>query len=131
MGVDIPYVLQGLTENEAWDLFKKLAFGEGRGVANPNLIKTGKEMVKKCKGVPLAIRSLGSLMHLKTEESEWSSFFESELWRSYQTNENVLSILKLSYYHLPIYLRQCFTFRAMFPKDYEFHKEILIRLWIA
>ncbi|XP_057997612.1 disease resistance protein RGA2 [Hevea brasiliensis] len=68
MGVDIPYVLQGLTENEAWDLFKKLAFGEGRGVANPNLIKTGKEMVKKCKGVPLAIRSLGSLMHLKTEE---------------------------------------------------------------
>ncbi|XP_057990546.1 disease resistance protein RGA2-like [Hevea brasiliensis] len=57
MGVDIPYVLQGLTENEAWDLFKKLSFGEGHGVANPNLIKTGKEMVKKCKGAPLAKRS--------------------------------------------------------------------------
>ncbi|XP_057990357.1 disease resistance protein RGA2-like [Hevea brasiliensis] len=69
MGVDSPYVLQGLADNEAWDLFDKLAFGEGHGVVmNPNLIKIGKEMVKKCKGVPLAIRSLGSLMHLKTKE---------------------------------------------------------------
>ncbi|KAF2321138.1 hypothetical protein GH714_034456 [Hevea brasiliensis] len=88
-------------------------------------------MVKKCKGVPLAIRSLGSLMHLKTKESEWSSILESELWRSFQENEDVLSVLKLSYYHLPTYLRQCFTYCAMFPKYYEFNKETLIRLWIA
>ncbi|XP_057990354.1 disease resistance protein RGA2-like [Hevea brasiliensis] len=132
MGVDSPYVLQGLADNEAWDLFEKLAFGEGHGaVMNPNLTKIGKEMVKKCKGVPLAIRSLGSLMHLKTKESEWSSILESELWRSFQTSENILSVLKLSYYHLPTYLRQCFTYCAMFPKDYEFDKETLIRLWIA
>ncbi|XP_057990359.1 putative disease resistance protein RGA3 [Hevea brasiliensis] len=90
-------------------------------------------MVKKCKGVPLAIRSLGSLMSLKTKESEWSSILESDLLKSFQTseNENVLSVLKLSYYHLPTYLRQCFTYCAMFPKDYEFDKETLIRLWIA
>ncbi|XP_057990361.1 disease resistance protein RGA2-like [Hevea brasiliensis] len=132
MGVDSPYVLQGLADNEAWDLFEKLAFGEGHGaVMNPNLTKIGKEMVKKCKGVPLAIRSLGSLMHLKTKESEWSSILESELWRSFQTSENILFVLKLSYYHLPTYLRQCFTYCAMFPKDYKFNKETLIRLWIA
>ncbi|KAF2321139.1 hypothetical protein GH714_034458 [Hevea brasiliensis] len=29
MGVDFSYILQGLTENEAWDLFEKLAFGRG------------------------------------------------------------------------------------------------------
>ncbi|XP_057990353.1 putative disease resistance protein RGA4 [Hevea brasiliensis] len=134
MGVDSPYVLQGLADNEAWDLFEKLAFGGGHGaVMNPNLIKIGKEMVKKCKGVPLAIRSLGSLMHLKTKESEWSSILESELWRSFQTseNENALSVLKLSYCHMPTYLRQCFSYCAMFPKGHEFDKETLIRLWIA
>ncbi|KAF2321142.1 hypothetical protein GH714_034492 [Hevea brasiliensis] len=70
-------------------------------------------------------------MHLKTKESEWSSILESELWRSFQENEDVLSVLKLSYYHLPTYLRQCFTYCAMFPKYYEFNKETLIRLWIA
>ncbi|XP_057990365.1 putative disease resistance protein RGA3 [Hevea brasiliensis] len=132
MGVDSLYGLQHLAENEAWDLFEKLAFGEGHGaVMNPNLIKIGKEMVKKCKGVPLAIRILGSLMRLKIKESEWSSILESDLLKSFQTNENVLSVLKLSYYHLPTYLRQCFTYCAMFPKDYEFDKETLIRLWIA
>ncbi|KAF2320655.1 hypothetical protein GH714_029837 [Hevea brasiliensis] len=133
MGVDSPYVLQGLADNEAWDLFEKLAFGEWGGGVNPNLIKIGRVMVKKCKGVPLAIRSLGSLMRLKTKESEWSSILESDLLKSFQTseNENVLSVLKLSYYHLPTYLRQCFTYCAMFPKDYEFDKETLIRLWIA
>ncbi|KAF2320680.1 hypothetical protein GH714_029961 [Hevea brasiliensis] len=134
MGVDSPYVLQGLADNEAWDLFDKLAFGEGHGaVMNPNLIKIGKEMVKKCKGVPLAIRSLGSLMQLKTKESEWSSILESELWRSFQTseNENALSVLKLSYCQMPTYLRQCFSYCAMFPKGHEFDKETLIRLWIA
>ncbi|KAF2320664.1 hypothetical protein GH714_029879 [Hevea brasiliensis] len=131
MGVDSPYVLQGLADNEAWDLFEKLAFGEWGGGVNPNLIKIGREMVKKCKGVPLAIRSLGSLMRLQTKESEWSSILESDLLKSFQTNGNVLSVLKLSYYHLPTYLRQCFTYCAMFPKDYEFDKETLIRLWIA
>ncbi|KAJ9159263.1 hypothetical protein P3X46_024780 [Hevea brasiliensis] len=134
MGVDSPYVLQRLAENEAWDLFEKLAFGEGHGaVMNPNLIKIGKEMVEKCKGVPLAIRSLGSLMRLKTKESEWSSILKSDLLKSFQTseNENVLSVLKLSYYHLPTYLKQCFTYCAMFPKDYKFDKKTLIHLWIA
>ncbi|XP_057990349.1 putative disease resistance protein RGA3 [Hevea brasiliensis] len=131
MGVDSPYVLQALADNEAWDLFEKLAFGEWGGGVNPNLIKIGREMVKKCKGVPLAIRSLGSLMRLKTKESEWSSILESDLLKSFQTNGNVLSVLKLSYYHLPTYLRQCFTYCAMFSKDYEFDKETLIRLWIA
>ncbi|XP_057990363.1 putative disease resistance protein RGA3 [Hevea brasiliensis] len=134
MGVDSPYVLQGLADNEAWDLFDKLAFGEGHGVVmNPNLIKIGKEMVKKCKGVPLAIRSLGSLMHLKTKESEWSSILESDLLKSFQTseNENALSVLKLSYCHMPTYLRQCFSYCAMFSKGHEFDKETLIRLWIA
>ncbi|KAF2320665.1 hypothetical protein GH714_029885 [Hevea brasiliensis] len=74
---------EALNENETMRLgiYLKLAFGEGHGaVMNPNLIKIGKEMVKKCKGVPLAIRSLGSLMHLKTKESSLPEVLEETHW---------------------------------------------------
>ncbi|MCH93866.1 disease resistance protein [Trifolium medium] len=58
---DIPsYLLKGLSQEICLSLFVKWAFKEGEGEKYPNLVEIGKEIVKKCKGVPLAVRSLGS-----------------------------------------------------------------------
>ena len=78
MGVESPYELRGLAEAEAWDLFRKLAFGEGHSEVNPQLVKIGEEIARKCKGVPLAIRTLGSLMRLNPVVSEWASMLEDD-----------------------------------------------------
>ena len=71
-------------------------------------------------------------MCLKTEESQWLSIKNNEKLLSLGVgNDNVLSVLKLSYDNLPIHLKQCFIFCASFPKDYEIEKKLLVELWIA
>ncbi|KAF2293052.1 hypothetical protein GH714_035749 [Hevea brasiliensis] len=130
MGVDSPHTLAHLTEEQSWILFKKLAFKEGHEVSNSKLI-AGQEIVKKCKGVPLAVKTLGSMMRSKISESEWLSVLENDVWKLLESKSDIGPVLKLSYDHLSNYSRQCFAFCAMFPKDYEFDKERLIQLWIA
>uniref|UniRef100_A0A2N9GRL4 Rx N-terminal domain-containing protein n=1 Tax=Fagus sylvatica TaxID=28930 RepID=A0A2N9GRL4_FAGSY len=49
-----PYNLEGLPHKECMSLFVKCAFDEGQESRHPNLVEIGDEIVKKCKGVPLA-----------------------------------------------------------------------------
>nr|XP_028952412.1 putative disease resistance protein RGA4 [Malus domestica] len=131
MDIDSPYVLQGLRKEKCWTLFKKIAFRKGREEENPMLVPIGRRIANKCQGVPLAIRTLGSLMRYTTSESEWLAIQNKENWEFPKEENDILAILKLSYDHMPVYLKQCFSYCALFPKGYEIDKKLLIQLWIA
>ncbi|XP_023912223.1 putative disease resistance protein RGA3 [Quercus suber] len=120
-----------LSENDSWSLFTRCAFGMGRLKERSELESIGKEIVKKCGGVPLAIKTLGSLMSLKSTETEWSSVKESQIWELPEGENSILLALRLSYHHLPPHLRQCFAFCCIFPKDHELNRDKLIQLWMA
>nr|XP_023880114.1 putative disease resistance protein RGA1 [Quercus suber] len=119
-----------LSENDSWSLFTRCAFGMGRPKERSELESIGKEIVKKCGGVPLAIKALGSLMSLKSTESEWLSVKESQIWELEGEN-SILPALRLSYHHLPPHLKQCFAFCCIFPKDHVLNRDKLIQLWMA
>eukprot|EP00257_Ricinus_communis_P027704 XP_025015118.1 LOW QUALITY PROTEIN: putative disease resistance protein RGA3 [Ricinus communis] len=118
-----------LSDDDSWSLFEQRAFGLGSKEEHAHLETIGRAIVKKCGGVPLAIKAMGSLMRLKRKESEWLSVKESEIWEL--PDENVLPALRLSYNHLAPHLKQCFAFCSIFPKDYLMEKDKLIGLWMA
>ncbi|KAF2307974.1 hypothetical protein GH714_033972 [Hevea brasiliensis] len=66
-----PYELSGLPHDKCVALFTRCAFKEGEEKHYPNLLKIGDEIVKKCKGVPLAVKTLASLLLTNKEESYW------------------------------------------------------------
>ncbi|XP_077225818.1 uncharacterized protein LOC143859026 [Tasmannia lanceolata] len=121
--------LTGLSDSDCWSLFESQAFVSGRSEEHPNLVAIGEEIVKKCRGVPLAAKALGSLLRLKREEASWLSVRDSDTWEL--QGDELLPALRLSYTNLPSHLRQCFSFCALFPKGFTIEKEELILLWMA
>ena len=97
--------LARLSEDDCWSLFKKRAFAPEDEDRHPNLITLGKEIVKKCGGLPLAAKTLGSLMRFKREETEWIFLKQSEVWNLQDQENGILPALRLSYYHLPPHLK--------------------------
>ncbi|TYI34650.1 hypothetical protein ES332_A03G023300v1 [Gossypium tomentosum] len=126
-----PYDLEHLSYENCLSLFLKLAFKEGEEKQHDNLVRIGEGIVQKCKGVALAVKTLGSLLCSTREQHDWERVRDSELWKLKQEEDDILPALKLSYYHLPWYLKQCFAFCSVFPKDFEFYPIYLIRLWMA
>ncbi|KAJ9174514.1 hypothetical protein P3X46_013151 [Hevea brasiliensis] len=124
------YFVSGLSPSESWSLFIQIVF-KGQEPTNPGLVGIGKEIVQKCAGVPLAIKTIGSLLYFKDPETEWSPFLKNELSKVAQNENYILQTLKLSYDHLPSHLKQCFAYCSLFPKDYQIDVKKLIQMWIA
>ncbi|XP_031275793.1 putative disease resistance protein RGA3 [Pistacia vera] len=121
-------MLGTLSINESWSLFSQIAFlGEGSEKSKD----IGRKIAAKCNGLPLAIKTLGSLLRFKTNIGEWQSVLESEMWEIEQVERGIFPPLLLSYYDLPFTLKKCFSYCAIFPKDYEIEKDELIKLWMA
>ncbi|XP_031262154.1 putative disease resistance protein RGA3 [Pistacia vera] len=121
-------VLGTLSKDESWSLFSQIAFP---GEANKKLEDIGRKIVAKCKGLPLAIKTLGSLLRFKTNIGEWQSVLDSEMWEIEEVERGIFPPLLLSYYDLSSTLKKCFSYCAIFPKDYEIEKDELIKLWMA
>ncbi|XP_027181830.1 disease resistance protein RGA2-like [Coffea eugenioides] len=62
MGTLQTHYLSSLLENLCWSLFRQRAFGPQEAEEYPNLVVIGKEIVKKCGGVPLAAKALGGFL---------------------------------------------------------------------
>ncbi|KAM3249434.1 putative disease resistance protein RGA3 isoform X1 [Capsicum annuum] len=123
--------LGDLSKEEAWTLFEKLSFECTNERENLTLVEIGKEIVRKCGGVPLAIRSVGSLLRLKRTEDEWMYFKNQELSNITRGGNDLMAILRLSYNYLPRHLKICFAYCSLYPKDFKLRIFDLITMWIA
>ncbi|KAF7815788.1 putative disease resistance protein [Senna tora] len=118
-----------LTSEEAWDLFKRHAnikddcSNELKGVA--------RNITDECKGLPIAIVTVGSALKGKAFV-EWKSAL-SRLKKSQPMDiekglRNPYACLELSYNHLSSSTaKSLFLLCSMFPEDYSINKEDLVR----
>ncbi|XP_043714919.1 putative disease resistance RPP13-like protein 1 [Telopea speciosissima] len=122
--------LKVLSDEACFALVRRHAFmEENTSDANQKMELFGQEIVKKCKGLPLAVKTLAGLLRDKRESSQWKAILENKIWDF--SESEILPSLMLSYHHLPPLLKRCFAYCALFPKDYIFNKMELVVLWMA
>ncbi|XP_031091149.1 putative late blight resistance protein homolog R1B-17 [Ipomoea triloba] len=115
-----------LDANESWNLYCKV-FGKTEFLSVFEQI--GRDIVKKCEGLPLAIIVVASLLSkIKEEEEEWKNVAKSVIGGS---NDTCSRILYLSYHQLPHHLKACFLYFGVFREDCEIPVKKLVRLWTA
>ncbi|XP_027113870.1 putative disease resistance RPP13-like protein 1 [Coffea arabica] len=125
------YSLKELTDDESLWLLARHALGRTNFDRYPNLEGIGRSIVRKCKNLPLAVKTLGGLLRARSTPDEWTDILNSEIWEIKEDQSDILPALRLSYYHLPAHLKPCFAYCSIFPKDYEFDKYELVLLWMA
>ncbi|XP_047960875.1 disease resistance protein RGA2-like [Salvia hispanica] len=121
------YKLEGLPKEDCWSIIKAKTFGEEDAPSQCEAI--GIEIAKKCKGLPLAAKVVGGVLHNKSFE-EWHSIKDN--WLSQDEGDRIRKILKLSFDNLfSLSLKKCFTYCSVFPKGHKIVRQELIELWIS
>ncbi|KAL7204132.1 hypothetical protein ACSBR2_017240 [Camellia fascicularis] len=138
IGTQRPYCLDYLPEDQCWSLFEQIVFKQNNIAGNESrdLEHIGKEIVRKCNGLPLAVKAMGGLLRGNNDVNKWKKILEHDIWEAEEKSTNtgkpiVLPALKLSYDNLPSCLKQCFLYCSIFPKGYMFDKSELVKLWKA
>ncbi|KAA8533164.1 hypothetical protein F0562_033303 [Nyssa sinensis] len=125
--------LDVLSEEESWDLFKR---NVGDIVESPTLNTVAKNVFQECRGLPLALVTVGRAMKSKDKPEEWIEAAQ-ELKKSMPTNiegvdKEVYKSLKLSYDYLKDEeTKTCFLLCCLFPEDHNIFIEDLVRYGIG
>ncbi|KAJ9692899.1 hypothetical protein PVL29_011821 [Vitis rotundifolia] len=123
--------LGSLSLDQSRALFSQIAFLRKGAEKAEELKEIGEKIADKCKGLPLAVKALGSLMQSKNNKQDWENVLNSEMWELDVFEKKLSPALLLSYYDLPPPLKQCFSYCAVFPKDHTVQIDHLIKLWMA
>lgn len=131
MGTVYAYHLKEMSHSHCLSLFAQHALGSTDFGNYPNLKVIGEAIVKRCRGLPLAVKTLAGLLRCRIDTREWEDILNSMIWDLPEETSGIMPALRLSYHYLPFHLKQCFAYCSIFPKDYEFEKDELVQLWIA
>ncbi|KAG5609879.1 hypothetical protein H5410_021160 [Solanum commersonii] len=122
--------LRFLSQEESWDLFRRKLLDVRAMV--PKMESLAKDMVEKCRGLPLAIVVLSRLLSHKKGLNEWQKV-KDHLWKNIKEDKSIeiSNILSLSYNDLSVALKQCLLYFGIFPEDQVLEADNIIRLWMA
>ncbi|KAL9449273.1 hypothetical protein AB3S75_011242 [Citrus x aurantiifolia] len=125
------YEVELLREDESLSLFCYSAFGQKTipPSANENLVK---QIVNKCKGLPLALKVIGASLR-EQPEMYWTSAKKrlskgEPICESHENN--LLDRMAISIQYLPKKVKECFLDLGSFPEDKKIPLEVLINMWV-
>ena len=123
-----------LESEDAWTLFRK-EVGEEILNSHPDILMLAKVVAEECRGLPLALVTLGRAMAAEKDPSNWDKVIQ-DLRKSPAEitgmEDKLFHRLKLSYDRLPDNAsKSCFIYHSMFREDWEIYNYQLIELWIG
>jgi len=121
------HTLPFLDSNESWDLFQSKVCKR----LSPEFEKISREIVDKCKGLPLAIIVAAGLLSNSNQTfiHEWEHIAKCVPALSLdQQGENIID---LSYIFLPHHLKLCFLSFGCFPEDDEIVESTIVDFWVS
>lgn len=105
-----------MSKEECWLMFSKIAFFGRDPKQCKQLEYFGRQLANKCKGLPLAIKTLGGLMRFKKSREQWKNVLDSNLWELEDVEEGLFVPLLLSYYELLSAIKRCFFYMCRLSK---------------
>ncbi|GAB4838599.1 hypothetical protein Ancab_028145 [Ancistrocladus abbreviatus] len=126
---DSDLALRPLEYPDDWDLFSKKVF-RGQPPCHPIIEELGREIVKKCKGLPLSIVVMAGILAGEKSVNKWERTRDS-VNPILAEDKISTAILALSYHDLRREVKPCFLYFAAFPEDFEVPARQLIRLWVG
>jgi hypothetical protein len=117
--------LGGLAFADVWSLFTRIAFSSDSIDKHPALHAIGEQLVPKLKGLPLAAKVVGGMLKSTRSIREWRRISEMEIY------DNVRLTLELCYRNLQEHLQPCFAICSIFPKNWRFKRDKLVKMWMA
>ncbi|VAH22446.1 unnamed protein product [Triticum turgidum subsp. durum] len=131
------FLLQKLMFEEAWSLFEANAGCNGLTNTNAQIRGYAENIVRKCGGLPLALKIVGQAMASKESEQDWE--LAVRLLQRSQFHEvpdayaesDLYHVLYISYDQLPdTRTKQCFLYFALRLPDYV-NVRFAIELWMG
>ncbi|KAG9149785.1 hypothetical protein Leryth_026132 [Lithospermum erythrorhizon] len=123
--------LRALREDESWELLQKKLPQQESLPKHIEII--AKEVAESCRGLPLSIVVIGSLLHHAARNEEMWIQIAKDVTSTILSDPQgkCKAILELSYNHLSDNLKSCFLYLGVFPEDHEISVTHLVRLWVA
>ncbi|XP_078149398.1 putative disease resistance protein RGA3 [Carex rostrata] len=123
--------VEKLSDEDGWSLLVKQVFQNENESEIEEFKDIGLQLVEKCDGLPLAIKSIGGVLYMKPKrKGEWQAVLRSAVWSKDGLPKDVHRALYLSYEDLSSPLKQCFIFCSLFPEDFIYNLNI-IYMWLA
>ncbi|XP_035542031.1 putative disease resistance RPP13-like protein 1 [Juglans regia] len=124
-----PFQLELLSNDACLSIFSQHALDARDFSAYPDLKDIGEELVRRCKGLPLAVKTIAGVLRSKQEDrSEWEKVLNSKIWDIPEERSGIAPALMLSYHNLPSHLKRCFAYCSILSKDYEFEEKQVVLL---
>ncbi|XP_040992752.1 probable disease resistance protein At4g27220 [Juglans microcarpa x Juglans regia] len=132
MLTDVDIKVSVLRDEDAWQLFSRYATDV---VSLEHITPLAEAICKECKGLPLAIITMGAAMRGKTKLELWNHALK-QLRRSVPyaigVEEELYKPLKWSYDSLEGKdLKACFLYCSLFPEDFSIEIDELVWYWLA
>ncbi|KAJ1256666.1 hypothetical protein BS78_K333800 [Paspalum vaginatum] len=121
-----------LHQDDAWSLLKKQLRPEQVVGIDEQLKDIGMEILKKCDGLPLAVKVVGGLLSTRyPSEHQWKAVLNKPACSLAGLPTELDSRLYLSYEDLSPQIRQCFLYCSLIPKGQVIHRDKVTDMWVS